>query len=404
LKIAILHTDFRIYWPARLKSLHNSLNEKGHELIVLEIAGKGSPYSFASHSDVSGFPGWKILFPDERIEDISAEIANNAIYKTLNELNPDVLLSGALAFYSGAAAVRWAGSNNKPLIVFDDARLIDVQRNFLVNFYKKQLYKLSDAIFCPAPSLDNSYNFWGFRKEDIFYGLNCVDNQFFLQKKDVQKVDLPEKYFLCVGRQVQKKNMAGLLHAYKQYLTKSGNNGISLVIVGEGPEHTSLETIAGNLMGKNVYFLPYLSQDNLVPVMQSCTAYVLPSLYGETWGLTVNEAMACEKPVVVSNQCGCCSTLVIPGLNGWTFDPINVDDLASIMVEISQTSAEKLYQMGKKSGEIISNWGLERFNEGVWAATEYSVEKNNSRNKRIKLLPRLLAHFWKGRFRPEMPL
>jgi hypothetical protein len=95
---------------------------------------------------------------------------------------------------------------------------------------------------------------------------------------------------------------------------------------------------------------------------------------------------------------------VIPGLNGWTFDPINVDDLASIMVEISQTSAEKLYQMGKKSGEIISNWGLERFNEGVWAATEYSVEKNNSRNKRIKLLPRLLAHFWKGRFRPEMPL
>ena len=43
MKIAALHPDFRIYWPARLQALSKVLKERGDELTVIEIAGKGSP-------------------------------------------------------------------------------------------------------------------------------------------------------------------------------------------------------------------------------------------------------------------------------------------------------------------------------------------------------------------------
>ena len=79
LKIAILHTDFRIYWPPRIKALNAYLLAMGHTLVVIEIAGEGSSYAFAEHTDISDFPSWIILFPDRRIENISAREADKAV-------------------------------------------------------------------------------------------------------------------------------------------------------------------------------------------------------------------------------------------------------------------------------------------------------------------------------------
>jgi len=50
--------------------------------------------------------------------------------------------------------------------------------------------------------------------------------------------------------------------------------------------------------------------------------FVLPSKGpGETWGLAVNEAMACKRPVIVSSKCGCAPDLVEENLTGWVFEP-----------------------------------------------------------------------------------
>ena len=38
--------------------------------------------------------------------------------------------------------------------------------------------------------------------------------------------------------------------------------------------------------------------------------FVLPSAFGETWGLGVNEALACGRPVLVSTQVGCAADVV----------------------------------------------------------------------------------------------
>src|SRR5262249_9740693 len=35
-----------------------------------------------------------------------------------------------------------------------------------------------------------------------------------------------------------------------------------------------------------------------------------PSAFGETWGLAVNEALACGRPVLVSDRVGCAADVV----------------------------------------------------------------------------------------------
>ena len=65
MKIVIFHTDFRIYWPARIKALDELLSAKDIQLDIIEIAGCGSPYSFAQ-TDRGNCLSWHILFPSKK--------------------------------------------------------------------------------------------------------------------------------------------------------------------------------------------------------------------------------------------------------------------------------------------------------------------------------------------------
>ena len=44
---------------------------------------------------------------------------------------------------------------------------------------------------------------------------------------------------------------------------------------------------------------------------------------GDTWGLVVNEALACGVPALCSIHAGCADDLIRPGVNGWTVDPVD---------------------------------------------------------------------------------
>ena len=84
LKVVIVHTDFRIYWPARLKALTGYLLTRDISLDIVEISGSGSPYFFAEK--INGQPGnWHCLFPEERMEDISPADANLSVLNKLDE-------------------------------------------------------------------------------------------------------------------------------------------------------------------------------------------------------------------------------------------------------------------------------------------------------------------------------
>jgi len=65
-------------------------------------------------------------------------------------------------------------------------------------------------------------------------------------------------------------------------------------------------------------------------------ALVLPSGYGETWGLAVNEAQACGRPALVSECVGCARDIVREGENGITFRTDEWNDCVRAMKQMTK--------------------------------------------------------------------
>lgn len=392
MKIAFLHTDFRIYWPARLNALANELLKNGHSYFVVEISGKGSPYEFAKNNNIPSY--WHLLYPSTAISDINTKELKQTIHHELDEINPDVIIAGAIAFPSGANAVSWAKKNKKKVIIFDDARIEDVQRNFVVNFIKKSIYKCVDAIIYPAePWLETAY-FWGFKKKQVFYGIDVVDNDFWRGYGNGRT----EKgnYIIAVGRMIPKKNFIYLLQEYKSYLDQCENT-FDLLLIGDGIEKERLKQfVIESRLESKVHFLEFQTQERLRELYHNAACSSSSSEY-ETWGLVINEAMACGLPIIASIKCGATSTLVKDGFNGYTFDPFEKGALCSKLIAFHNLSDKKKEEMGKHSSSIISEWGLERFVSGCCDAIDFVI---NAPYQKPSFISRQIINKWKGRYRP----
>jgi glycosyltransferase involved in cell wall biosynthesis len=75
-------------------------------------------------------------------------------------------------------------------------------------------------------------------------------------------------------------------------------------------------------------FAGFLNQKEISRAYVAADVLVLPSDYGETWGLVVNEAMASGLPFVVSDHCGCAEDLAMQGAR---FGAGSIHELASIL-------------------------------------------------------------------------
>lgn len=397
MKVVIIHTDFRIYWPARLAALHSYLEKYNIELHIVEIAGAGSPYAFAKQEkEVSSKLNWHILFPNGKMEELESRVIKKQVDRILDILLPDVVIAGAIAFPSGALSVAWTSRHKCKMICFDDSRLEDTVRSSWVNKIKQCIYHGVDAMLYPAPAWDNTGYAWEFKKEQLFYGIDVVDNTFW-KPKTWNKNTCDKKYFLSVGRLLERKNFITLLKAYKQYKIQCNDSAWNLIIVGDGPKRESLvEYIRLNKLERSVILLPFLQQKDLIPFYQNASALVLTSIQ-ETWGLVINEAMASGLPIIVSDKCGAASTLVEKGRNGYTFSPLSESDLADCLLNFYKLSDERRNEMRKASLELIADWGIERFCSGVYGAIQYVVHHPK---KKLSWIDSVMIALWKGRYRP----
>jgi glycosyltransferase involved in cell wall biosynthesis len=98
------------------------------------------------------------------------------------------------------------------------------------------------------------------------------------------------------------------------------------------------------------------ARDTIFKAMQSCRIIVLPSLWPETWGLVVPEAMAAGVPVLVSRRAGS-AELVRRFGGGMIFDPAISGDLERKLVHMLQDnrpSRENMVQDWEGFAEFLS--------------------------------------------------
>lgn len=131
-----------------------------------------------------------------------------------------------------------------------------------------------------------------------------------------------------------------------------------LIIVGDGRYRKFLETLTKNLnLQDRVVFT-----GNLKDVSEPLAAmdiFVLPAIWREGFGLSIAEAMACCKPVIVTNIWAL-NTLIHNRINGFLVEPRSVADLAGAIRLLIQEPAirDGIARAGQRTAEL--KFSLER--------------------------------------------
>lgn len=171
---------------------------------------------------------------------------------------------------------------------------------------------------------------------------------------------------LFVGKLIPGKRPQDILAVLKHLQPSVPYLGAAFV--GEGELRASLETETTKQDLKNVFFLGFKNQTELPEVYAMSDIFVLPSIR-ENWGLVTNEAMACGLPVVVTNRTGVSGDNVKDGDNGFVYPAGKLGALEKIVHTLA-VNPELRNHMGKRSLEIIQNYGYSQCVEGILKALE----------------------------------
>ena len=143
-----------------------------------------------------------------------------------------------------------------------------------------------------------------------------------------RKCSLEDKrIFLFVGRLVALKNVPFIIRSFAA-LDQTENK---LVIVGEGPEMNDLRRLAEELR-IDVLFTGRLEGEALNVWYDLADTLILAS-HQEAFGAVTNEALLAGCHVLVSNRAGS-ACLVREGINGYTFNPLDTNELSEKMKKV----------------------------------------------------------------------
>jgi glycosyltransferase involved in cell wall biosynthesis len=174
-----------------------------------------------------------------------------------------------------------------------------------------------------------------------------------------QRVELRRKWglseddavWMFAGKFIAKKRPLDFVRAIGQARRMGAR--VSGLMVGDGPLKSDCAAIAAE-SGAPVSFTGFLNQGEIVPAYIAVDALLLPSDGGETWGLVVNEAMACGRPCFVSDQVGCGPDLIEAGRTGATFPCGDGNTLAALLKQYSDRG--QLSAMGQRARMKIERY------------------------------------------------
>jgi glycosyltransferase involved in cell wall biosynthesis len=123
---------------------------------------------------------------------------------------------------------------------------------------------------------------------------------------------------LTVGKMIPRKEHGSLIRAFAEAI-KPGNRSAVLLIAGDGPLRSQLESLAKPL-GSAVRLLGFIGVEQLPEYYSAADIYVHPSSH-DPHPLAISEALYCGLPVVVSDRVGSAGPTddVQVGRNGWVY-------------------------------------------------------------------------------------
>ncbi len=427
----VLWSQYGPYHFARVRGLVNAAS--GNRIHALELAGRTRDYRWERAENAVAV---NTICPDALAEEVSFSEVFRRARRVFRKLEIGTCLLPSYSPKQSLAALLAAKSLGIRTVMMNESHAGTARSGKFGTLLKRQLVGLFDAALVGGAPQKRYYASLGMPANRIFTGYNAVDNDHFAAKSVAARsrafehrsqYELPDRYFLSLGRFVAKKNLATLVRAYALFLKSALHRSPSLfriphlVLVGSGEEEPGLLALCSELglpiydkrsaspssplppgpsadLPPGVHFYGFRQVDENPIFYALADAFVLPSLW-EEWGLVVNEAMASGLPVIVSETAGCAEDLLEPGLppvtdpaeafpsrqpsslrgkvrrNGFVFDPASISELAAILAIVSMNPALGR-AMGGQSRITVEKCSCENFGRNALRAIEVAAGRS----------------------------
>ena len=303
-------------------------------------------------------------------------LLNVGVTASLDRIRPQAIVCGGYSYISSWNAAVWARRNGVPLLLWSESTANDCRKaRGIVELLKSCFLGCCRAFVVPGKSSFTYLCQLGVPPQSIFTAPNAVDVDFFagvaqeVNASDLRdRLELPERFFLYVGRLVIEKGIFELLRAYAK-LDAEIRARIGLVLVGDGPARTELLDLIATERLTSVHCVGFLHREQLGKLYAIAEALVLPT-HSDPWGLVVNEAMSCGLPVVTTSVAGCAADLVIDGWNGYIVPPRDVNGLSTALYRLARQPEFK-EQMGLRSAQRIRSYSPQTWAAGLVEAVDF---------------------------------
>lgn len=213
---------------------------------------------------------------------------------------PDVI--HAHVYPSSVAALMVGKLYRKPVVLTEHSS--DFPRRSLSSMYSRSVpFVLSrmDCIMPVSAALQSAIEAYGVTARFRVVP-NMVDTRTFYPEQPAQTVD-KSKRLLFVGL-LEPTHNKGVPHLFQALAQISRTRtDWRLDLIGDGPTRAEYERLAADLaIADRVKFLGVRTKPEVAQAMRHCDFLVSASLH-ETFGIVVAEALACGKPVIVTD-CG----------------------------------------------------------------------------------------------------
>lgn len=197
----------------------------------------------------------------------------------------------------------------------------------------------------------------------VFFIFNGVDTEKFkcppiAERYNLIKGDRSLRFIFIGGLTSSRpyKGIALLLEIFKKIVSNDISPTPELIVVGGGDLLEPLRKSTKNF--KNIHFLGYLSDDELIRELCLSDMLILPSkTEGEGLGKVVFEAVSCGKPVMASKFAGA-SEMVEKYVAGVIFDPFNTDGAVKV-IRFLNSHRELLEKFSLNAQRMMTEEGLD---------------------------------------------
>lgn len=241
-------------------------------------------------------------------------IDNPILIEDIEEWGADVVWIWGWSFKSHLNALRYF-HGKIPVWFRGDSTLLDETKGFtlktlLRGMLLKWVYLYVDRAFFVGEHNKKYFLKFGLKENQLVRAHHVVDVDRFgvwndedALKLEVWKSELgikPDDFvILFAGKFESKKNPNFIISLAKQLKS----DRFKFVMVGNGVLESEINGVAK--LDKRIIVLPFQNQSMMPMTYRLGDVFVLPSVGpGETWGLAMNEALACGIPVFGSKKCG----------------------------------------------------------------------------------------------------